>query len=83
LWQIINHKEFRDQLPVVHPQVPPVSLKNVKEAPIFDILKKQDVLLHHPYNGIEPVVHLLEQAAEDPDVLAIKLTIYVIFVIYR
>lgn len=76
LWQIINHKDFRDELPVVHPQITPVSLKNVKEAPIFDILKRQDVLLHHPYNSIEPVVHLLEQAAEDPDVLAIKLTIY-------
>lgn len=76
LWQIVNHKDFRDQIPVVPPQVQPVSLRNVKEAPIFETLKQQDVLLHHPYNSIEPVVHLLEQAAEDPDVLAIKLTIY-------
>jgi polyphosphate kinase len=76
LWQIINHKDFRDQIPAIHPQVPPVSMRNAVKIPIFEVLKQQDVLLHHPYNSIEPVVHLLEQAAEDPDVLAIKLTIY-------
>lgn len=76
LWQIVGHKEFRDKIPGVPPPVPPISLRNIREAPLFDILKRQDILLHHPYNSIEPVVHLLEQAAEDPGVLAIKLTIY-------
>src|SRR5690606_34212812 len=43
---------------------------------IFEVLKKKDILLHHPYNTIEPLIDLLEQAAEDTKVLSIKLTIY-------
>jgi polyphosphate kinase len=76
LWQIVNHKDFRDEIPPVPAPVTPISLKDKADAPLFEVLKGQDVLLHHPYNSIEPVVHLVEQAAEDPDVLAIKLTIY-------
>ncbi|MBC7446745.1 MAG: polyphosphate kinase 1, partial [Hymenobacteraceae bacterium] len=43
---------------------------------LFGYLKGHDVLLHHPYNSIEPVVSLLEKAATDPHVLGIKMTIY-------
>ncbi|MEO1654069.1 MAG: polyphosphate kinase 1, partial [Bacteroidota bacterium] len=43
---------------------------------LFEYLKKKDILLHHPYNSIEPLLHMLEEAADDPDVLAIKMTIY-------
>ncbi len=42
----------------------------------FDLLREQDVLLHHPYDSFEPVVRFIEEAAEDPRVLAIKQTFY-------
>ncbi|HAN99745.1 MAG TPA: polyphosphate kinase 1 [Planctomycetaceae bacterium] len=44
--------------------------------PIFAALQRQSVLLYHPYESFEPVVRMIEQAAEDPDVIAIKQTLY-------
>ena len=43
---------------------------------IFSILDQRDVLLHHPYDSFEPVVSFVSAAADDPDVLAIKQTLY-------
>jgi len=43
---------------------------------LFREIGKRDFLLHHPYDSFTPMVDLLRQAAEDPDVFAIKLTIY-------
>ena len=43
---------------------------------IFAALKQQDFLLHHPFQSFDPVVELIEQAAADPEVLAIKQTLY-------
>ncbi|WP_019838063.1 polyphosphate kinase 1 [Acinetobacter towneri] len=47
-----------------------------KQKPMFEILKKQDVLLHHPFDSFQPVINLLKEAAKDPNVLAIKQTLY-------
>src|SRR5690606_21768136 len=43
---------------------------------LFEVLQERDILLHHPYNSMEPVLELLEKAADDPYVLSIKITIY-------
>ena len=51
-------------------------MSDVAYQSMFKLLKERDILLHHPYNTIEPLMDLLDQASEDPDVLSIKLTIY-------
>jgi polyphosphate kinase len=43
---------------------------------MFDVIAKRDVLLYHPYETFDPVVRLVEEAADDPDVLAIKQILY-------
>jgi len=58
------------------PYVPrlPVVLKNAPN--IFEAIKKQDILLHHPYHSFTPIIDFIQAAAEDPHVLAIKQTLY-------
>lgn len=43
---------------------------------IFKTLRKKDVLLHHPFDSFVPVIDFIRQASQDPDVLAIKMTLY-------
>ncbi len=61
----------------VEPLVPavPVALRD-PETPIFDIIKKGEILLHHPYESYDPVVRFIDEAADDPNVLALKMTLY-------
>ncbi|WP_430300665.1 polyphosphate kinase 1 [Rapidithrix thailandica] len=76
LWHVIKHKNFKYEVPTRRASVPPLALREVDSDNIFQKIKKKDIVLHHPYNSPEHFLEFLEKAAEDPQVLAIKLTIY-------
>lgn len=58
------------------PYVPRVPAGLLDEATIFDAIRQRDYLLHVPYDSFAPVEQFFQQAATDPDVLAIKATLY-------
>jgi polyphosphate kinase len=59
------------------PPLQPVDvLAGTQHTDLFSIVDEHDVLLHHPYDAYDPVVALVAQAAGDPEVLAIKMTLY-------
>jgi polyphosphate kinase len=76
LWQIIKHDAFKYEMPRPPAPIVPLSMQEVAGENIFQQIRKQDILLHHPYNSIDPLMELLETAADDPSVLGIKMTIY-------
>jgi polyphosphate kinase len=63
--------ELRDR-----PQPPVSALRRDEQAEIFSVLESRDLLLHHPYESFDATIALLDAAADDPDVLAIKQTLY-------
>ncbi|MCZ7593407.1 MAG: polyphosphate kinase 1 [Kiritimatiellae bacterium] len=56
---------------------PPQPLPGARpKESMFDTIRRGDIVLYHPYQSFDPIVRLLEEAAEDPDVLAIKQILY-------
>lgn len=76
LMHIIGHKEFKSMRASTPDPVKPLNFPEQGTRDLFEVLKEKDILLHHPYNSMEPVIELLEKAADDPYVLSIKITIY-------
>jgi polyphosphate kinase len=70
----IDRKDLKEA-PFV-PAVPAALRSRHDDGDLFAAIRRQDVLLHHPYDSFLPVVEFLRQAANDPDVLAIKQTLY-------
>ena len=58
------------------PKIPSTSELLKNEDSIFHTINQQDILLHHPYQSFQPVVNFIQEAAKDPQVVAIKMTVY-------
>jgi polyphosphate kinase len=69
----LDRPDLKDKpfVPVV-----PASLGADCDGDLFSVIRQDDLLLHHPYQSFQPVVEFLRQAARDPNVLAIKMTLY-------
>ena len=77
LWQIYNDVERHDlKYPTYKPVVPEVFENAALAGDIFEAIKRENILLHQPYDSFSPVIDFLQAAARDPHVLAIKQTVY-------
>ena len=67
----LNQPKLRDQ-----PLQPSIPAPFAQSSSFFEVIKEQDVLLHHPYTSYAAVTDFINAAANDPDVLAIKICLY-------
>jgi len=73
LWQIVGEKSLAHLL---LPSYNPKTLPPLDREEIFSAIEQQDSVLYHPYESFEPVVRFIQQAAADPETLAIRMTLY-------
>ena len=73
-FQLTNLQGFDELKYQPWPPKPPATIDPALS--MFEVISSDDVLLYHPYDSFDPVVRLIEEAADDPDVLAIKQTLY-------
>jgi len=66
----------QDRAALKDPSLNPLTPPDLRGGNIFDAIKSKDILLHHPFDSFNPVVEFIRQAATDPQVLAIKQTLY-------
>ena len=71
VYRLINQEDLKD--PPFTPGLPEALIGN---DDIFSVIRAQDVLLHHPFQSFSPVLEFINRAAKDPDVLAVKITLY-------
>ena len=74
LWQLVglpDYESLRDE-----PFLPAIPKQLIGKTDLFAEIRAGDILLHHPYESFDPVLQLLQQAAHDERVLAIKATLY-------
>ena len=64
------------KFPIFIPGLPKGIAKVAKGKDFFEVLRKHDILLHHPFQSFTPVIEFIQHAAHDPQVVAIKLTVY-------
>src|SRR6201994_2537050 len=86
LYQVDGPINFLRLMPVIsevdrpdlkfRPFVPAIVTTSAQHEDIFSQIRRRPILLHHPYESFQSVIDFIEQAAEDPDVLAIKQTLY-------
>jgi polyphosphate kinase len=77
LVRLMQVPDWVDRPDLKYPPFLPGLPKALDKCPdLFAAIRRQDVLLHHPFQQFTPVINLLQTAAEDPEVLAIKMTVY-------